>query len=419
MSSRKHVSRRAFLGSAAAGLGLGFATPLILSENVFGANEKIVTGHIGVGGRGLGDMGPFRKQIGAVCDVDKKHLETALKRALRESKGVKTYGDFRKLLEQKDIDAVVIATPDHWHALQTVRACEAGKDVYVEKPMTLMIAEGRKMVKAARRYSRIVQCGSQQRSSSRFRIACELVRSGRIGKVKTVEVGIAPVNWKPPPVPDSDPPPGLDYNMWIGPAPMRPYNTKRVHYLFRFILDYSGGQMTNWGAHYNDIAQWGLGMDNSGPVEVEGEAKFHPKGWYEVPMYFKCTYKYADGTKMITAMKQDIGTRFIGTKGEIFVNRRRLTSKPDGLHKVPLKAGDVHLYDSKNHHQNWLDCIKSRKLPVCDVEIGHRSATVCHLGNVAIRSQSKVRWDPAKEQVIGNPAAARMIDKPYRAPWRL
>ena len=419
MALRSYVSRRQFLGGAASGLALGFAAPYILTANVFGANEQVVTGHIGMGGQGMGNLNPHKARCAAVCDVDKKRLEKA-----RLAVGAKceAYGDFRRLLDRKDINAVVISTPDHWHALPTVRACEAGKDVYCEKPLTLTIAEGRKMTQAARKYQRIVQAGSQQRSDAKFRLACELVRNGRIGNLQRVTVGIPGVNFKGPAVPDSDSPEELDYDLWLGPAPRRPYNVNRVHYNFRFFWDYSGGQITNWGAHHLDIAQWAMGTDDSGPIEIEGEAKHHPEGWYEVPQSFKVTYKYASGVTVTCGMGLPGGATFEGTNGKIYVDRGKLSSEPADIIDVtknPLKEGDTRLYVSGNHHGNWLDCIKTRKPPICEVEIGHRSATVCHLGNIAVRCKRKIKWDPAKEQVIGDEEANKMVDKAYREPWRL
>jgi predicted dehydrogenase len=260
------VSRRQFLLSSSAAL----AVPYIIPRSVSGANERIVTGHVGVGRQGTFNLKKFNTlaEPAALCDVDKDHLAVALK-LLEEGKTPRKcegYGDYRRILDRKDIDAVVVTTPDHWHAPITIHACEAGKDVYCEKPLTLTIAEGRRTVDAARKHNRIVQTGSQQRSeyNGMFRLACELVRSGKIGKLQQVLVGIPRVNFDGDAVPNSQPPASLDYDFWLGPAPMKPYNEKHVHYLFRFFWDYSGGQMTNWGAHHLDIAQWGLGMDESG-----------------------------------------------------------------------------------------------------------------------------------------------------------
>ena len=416
--------RRQFLKQAAGALAVGAAAYLVPSR-AFGANNRVVTGHIGTGGQGTSNLNQFLKQgvsVGAVCDVDKSHAAATLR--LLEGKGIKpaSLGDYRKLLERKDINAVVIGTPDHWHALTAIHACQAGKDVYCEKPLTLTVVEGRKMVEAARANRRIVQTGSQQRSDPKFRLTCELVRSGRIGKVQKVIVGLPRVNFAGPPVPDSDPPPELDYDLWLGPAPKRPYNAKRVHYLFRFFWDYSGGQMTNFGAHDIDIAQWGLDMDESGPVAVEGTATFHPEKWYETPSTCRLTYTYANGVTMLVGQVQKDcpgGATFAGTEGSIHITRARLLAKPEGIAKEPLGEKDVHLYQSSNHHRNFLDCVRSRKLPICDVEIGHRSATACHLGNIALRLGRKIQWDPQKEQIVGDDEAARMLSRPYRAPWTL
>jgi len=287
--------------------------------------------------------------------------------------------------------------------------------------LTLTIAEVKAMVAAARTNSRIVQTGSQQRSDDKFRRACELVRSGRIGKVHTVRVGISGVNFgKKKPISNSKTPPAeLVYNFWLGPAPYRSYNAKHVHYNFRFFWDYSGGQMTNWGAHHLDIAQWGLGMDKSGPVLIEGKAKYNAEKLFEVPEWCEVKYEYANGIKMICGQSEKGGTTFEGADGTIHVSRDVLDVKPEKLGEEPLGGSDVHLYESKDHHGNWLDCIHSRKLPICDVAIGHRSASVCHLGNIAIRSQKTIHWDPVKERIVGDHELAKMTSRPYRAPWSL
>lgn len=255
------TTRRQFLSQTGSVAAAAFAAPWVVPSSCFGANERIVTGHIGVGGQGSSNLGAFLKLASpaAVCDVDKKRLAAAVERVEKETqKTCEGVGDYRKLLDRKDIDVIVISTPDHWHALTTIHACQAGKDVYCEKPLSLTILEGRKMVEAARKHERIVQTGSQQRSDARFRQACELVRNGRIGKLERVMVGLPGSNFDGPPVPDSDPPEELDYDMWLGPAPQRPYNKNRVHYKFRFFWDYSGGQMTNFGAPHRHRAV-GLG----------------------------------------------------------------------------------------------------------------------------------------------------------------
>ncbi|MBL8890306.1 MAG: Gfo/Idh/MocA family oxidoreductase [Planctomycetaceae bacterium] len=395
--------RRQFIkGVTAAGLGL--AAPLFVPARVFGANERIRTGHIGVGGQGRSNLKALLSHAVAVCDVDTRHSDQAAKMIHEAGGACEVYGDYRKLLERSDIDAVVISTPDHWHALQTIQACEAGKDVYVEKPLSLTIAEGRRMVQAARQHHRIVQTGSQQRSSDNFRRACELVRSGVLGAIQEIHVGIAAANHpfrERGPVPDSRPPEHLDYPLWLGPAPWVEYNQLRVHYNFRFFWDYSGGQMTNWGAHHIDIAHWGMGWDHSGPARVSGSAEFHPQAWHEVSESCRITYEYPTGTKMIVGQQQpdiSMGTKFIGTQGWIFVDRGKLqSSDPELLKKSPDETKSS-LIRSGNHHQNFLQCIKSRELPICDVEIGHRTATACHLGNIAIRTGQVIDWDHETEQ---------------------
>lgn len=388
-------------------------------------------------------MNVIMKNVVAVCDVDSKHAAAAAASVEKANgKKPKVFSDYRKLLEDKSIDAVLVSTPDHWHALPTIHACQAGKDVYCEKPLTLFIDEGKAMVKAARENKRIVQTGSQQRSSANFLKAAEYVRNGRLGKIKRVMVGLVGVNWtKDPLVPDSAPPAELNYDMWLGPAPQRPYNKQRVHYYFRFFWDYSGGQMTNWGAHHLDIAQWALGMDESGPVEISAKAQYDAQKRFETPSAFDITYKYANGVlveckspganvaELIPDRKNEVmelvngkgtftGCLFEGEKGLLYVNRGALEVTGD-IFDQPLKDSDVRLYKSTSHHKNWLECIKTRQLPICDVAIGHRSATVCHLGNIAAQHGKKIQWDPVKEQILGDPVAARMTRREYRSPWVL
>ncbi len=422
--TRPANTRRRFLKQSAALASTAFAAPYFIPSSAFGANEKIVTGHIGVGGQGNGNLGGFGSQVGAVCDVDKRRMEAAAKKT-----GGKPYSDYRKLLEQDDLDAVVISTPDHWHALTTIHACMAGKHVYCEKPLSLTIADGRAMVTAARKFDRVVQTGSQQRSSGNFRQACEYVRNGRIGKLQTVLVGIANANHPGKLPPDSDPPEYLDYEFWLGPAKERPYNEKRVHYNFRFWWDYSGGQMTNWGAHHIDIGHWGIGCDDSGPLEVYAEnVAFNPNHYHEVTEKCRVTMKYADPrvegnviTMIVGQGQKDVpsGTTFIGTEGKIHVNRGKLSSDPADILKQPLADSDAHLHPSGSHKGNFVACIKTGERPICDVEIGHRSASACHLANIACRTGEHFKWDPVKEQVTDNEVAAALVTRAKRDPWQL
>jgi predicted dehydrogenase len=419
------LSRRQFLSRSTAATtasAAALAFPQLLTRTVVGASaarEGVKVGVIGVGNQGKPLMLMNYQNVVAVCDVDRTRVDAAKKEIeTRANRPCPSYTDYRKLLENKDVDAVIVATPDHWHALMTIHACQAGKDVYVEKPLSLHVHEGRVMVQVARRTGRIIQTGSQQRSDDKFRLACELVRSGRIGKVRTVRVGIPGVNYSETTVPDSEPPPELDYDLWLGPAPFRPYNKNRVHYNFRFFWDYSGGQMTNWGAHHLDIAQWGLGMDASGPVEIEGQAHFDKEGRYEVPIWGEIIYQYAQGPTMYCGQSHRMGTTFEGERGTIHVNRGKLEWFPAEANE-PLTDQDTRLEVSKNHYDNWYECIKSRKLPICDVEVGHRTAAVCHLGNIAMRLGRKIRWDPVTEKVVDDAEASRRLSYEYRAPWKL
>jgi predicted dehydrogenase len=426
MKKTDSLSRRQFLSRTTLAVsGLSLALPNIITRPAFGAEGTggIRVGVIGVGGQGKSNIREIMSNVTAICDPDRNHLADTKKMVEdKNQRPVATYGDFRKMLESKDLDAVLIATPDHWHTLPAIYAMQAGKDVYCEKPLTLTVREGQALVKAARYYKRIFQTGSQQRSwgDEKFRRGCEYARSGRIGDIKTVRVGLPGVNWTTDPaVPDSEPPAELDYDLWLGPAPKRPYNKHRVHYYFRFFWDYSGGQQTNFGAHHLDIAQWGLGMDESGPVEIQARAEFDPQKRYETPSWTDIVYTYANGVKVICGQSHRSGTTFEGQDGVIYCDRGKLESTVKGVLEEPLKDDEVHLPRSKNHHKNWFACIQSRQLPICDVAIGHRSATVCHLGNLAVRLGRKLKWDPAKEEIIGDAEATKLLSYEYRAPWVL
>lgn len=426
------IDRREFLKKAA----LAAAAPLIVPASALGRggavapSNRLVFGHIGVGWMGTTNLQNFLSrddvQVVAVCDTDRNHLEEARTLVNRHygNSDCRAYGDFREITRRSDIDAVVISTPDHWHTIQALDACSHGKDAYVEKPLTLTIDEGRVLVDTVRRYGRVLQTGTQQRSMDLFRHAAELVRNGRLGKIHTVHVEIPPNSreceptWSPQPVP-----PELDYDMWLGPAEWAPYHSQRIHYSFRFNFDYAGGQVTNWGAHFIDIAQWGLGMDNSGPVEVSGKGEFPKTGLFNTAtkVHFECLY--AGGARLIcTTIKDETrqpSVRFEGTEGWVYATRDGIVSGPDSLVREVIGPDEIRLERSPDHAQNFVDCIRSRRRPVADVEIGHRSATVCHLGNIAMRLGRKLRWDPAREEFIGDADANRMKSRPRRAPWRV
>jgi predicted dehydrogenase len=418
------ISRRRFLQSATAAWG---ALPLLAgsahAQTMASANDRITMGCIGLGGQGYGNMSGFlgsrEIQVLATCDVYAPHRERAKNRVdgTYGNEDCKMYNDFREVLDRGDIDCVLVCTPDHWHTRINISACEAGKDIYSEKPLTLTIHEGKELVKAVRRYGRVFQVGSQQRSEGNFRFACELVRSGKIGKVHTVKVFLpngSNGNWEP----DSDPPEGLDWNMYLGPAPWQPYNKARTFWNFRWFWDYSGGQMTDWGAHHFDIAQWGLGTDLSGPISVEGTGTLPTDGIYETYTNFNVNFEYANGVKMI-AVNPEHGARFEGADGWVHVWRGGIDAEPKELLQTTIGSGDVHLYNSPGHHQDFINCMRTRQRPICDVEIGHRSVSCAHLANIAMRLGRKLQWDPEREEFVNDPDANRWLFRPYRAPWYL
>jgi predicted dehydrogenase len=434
--SRTSASRRDFLRNTAAA-AVGMAVPYLLPSGLLaargrlGPNDKIGIAGIGVGRQGNGDFhAAVKSKVGravAVADVN-------LKRAEQIAKGVQAqpYQDYRKVLERKDVDAIVTATPDHWRTLICIHSCQAGKDIYAEKALTLTIREGRLLVDAVRKYKRVFQTGSQQRSQAENRFGCELVRNGRIGKIHTVIGANYPSPWEckfpAQPVPE-----GLDWDMWCGPAPLVPYHadicSPRAKPGWLSCRPFSGGEMTGWGAHGIDQIQWALGMDESGPVEiwVEGE-KFAPPTYTapesgargnKVCKHPKIFYRYANGVVVKLDTGNEGGGIFIGNKGKIEIFRGRVTSNPADIAKEPTRPDEVHLYKSDNHMQNFLDCIKTRKKCVADVEIGHRSITVCHLGNIARWLNRRLRWDPVKEVFPDDAEANTYLDRERRKPYVL
>jgi predicted dehydrogenase len=429
----------------------GAAAPWIVPSTVLGtasraaASERLALGIIGMknmGGAHIGMLLPRPDvQIVGLCDVDanvrnaaKKRVEEfyANERGGEPYRGCETYNEYEKLLERSDIDAVVVATPDHWHAIIAIAACRAGKDVYCEKPLSLTIRDAREMVRTARRYARVFQTGSQQRSESNFRHACELVRNGYIGKLRTVHVECGGPSWDQE-LPEEPVPRGLDYDRWLGPAPLAPCNKNRLGSTYwtgwRRYRDYSGGKMTDWGAHHFDIAQWGLGMDESGPAEIVPPPRkpggptiesWRPKvvdgaGADPNDPSWGLTYRYANGVEVVKDGTN--GIRFVGAEGWVEVNRGHLETSPKSLKAQKLGPNEIRLVRSDNHHQNWIDCIRTRRRPAADVEIGCRSITVCHLGNIAMWLGRAIRWDPAAEVIVGDECAARWLSRPKRAPY--
>jgi len=449
LDNRLKTGRRGFLKGAAA---FTAAAPWIVPASVFGANapsNRIQVACIGVGNQGIGIlrrfMGNNDVQIVAVCDVnrgsggykdDKQFLGRepaqefvnkyyANKVAADAYQGCDAYTDFREVLARDDVDAVTVVAPDHWHGIMTIRAAEAGKDIYCEKPLGLTIGEGRAMVEAVRKHNCVLQTGSMERSNPLNRHVCELVRDGRIGKVQRVVTNVGRNNkvgpgpgWQPTPVPE-----GFDYDMWLGPAPEAPYHKDRCLYRFRFSYDYAGGQIANFGAHSNDLAQWGLGMDDSGPVEVEfGSAKWLPEGsLFNTALETEFTCRYANGVELICKTNdRPVGVRFEGTEGMIESNAYgwRASSEPAELITEKFPTGTVKSDATTVHVRNFLDCVKSRKDPVAPVEVGHRSATVCHLGNLAIRLGRNLKWDPVAERFLDDDEANGMLLRPQRESWQ-
>lgn len=450
MKDNTSINRRdalkATLATAAA------AAPYIVSPRVFGAqspSNRVTLGCIGVGNQGLPVMQRFLAnpecQVLAVCEVNegsdgykdpkkvygrepaRKEVEDFYAKQNGSSlyQGCEAYNDFREILNRDDIDAVVIASPDHWHSIMTVMAAEAGKDIYCEKPLGLTIGDQQAMVEAVRKHNRVLQTGSHERSNQNVMKVVELVKSGAIGKVTRVIANVGRHNmigpgpgWEPMPVPE-----GFDYKMWLGPAPDAPYHEDRCLYRFRFNYDYAGGQITNFGAHSLDMAQWGLGMDHSGPVEVEHVyADYLPKGsLFNAATYTHFRCKYANGVVLeCMTGSPEVRCEFEGTEGSVRIENqgKNFVTIPEKL-KVETFGPDVPaVYVSNEDHQrNFIDCVKSRQEPAAPVEIGHRSATVCHLGNIAIKLKTKLKWDPFKEQFVDNGEANALLNRPVRETW--
>ncbi len=430
-SEDSRLSRRAFLKKSFAAAAGALAVPAVVPSSVFGADapaNRITIGAIGTGGQGQYNIRAFMSkpaaQVVAVCDVDEHRMYEAA-RIANLPKG-SAYSDFRELLCRSDIDAVVVCTTDNWHALVSIAAARAGKDIYCEKPLAYSITEGRAVCEAVKKYGRVLQTGSQQRSDNNFRFACELVRNGRIGQLETIRVEL-PVNSRPNPLEWSveKPPKNLEYDMWVGPAPYRPYIELGTHYRWHFLHDFGCGQLTNWGAHFIDIAQWGNDTQYTGPVEIEGKGRFPQAGLFETPLKYDITYTYGNGVKLFCRTTEtnetgDFGASVIfeGTNGWVFAARYKLDAHPKSILKSNLGPNDVKLYRSIDHHQNFLDCVHTRSKPAADVEIGHRTATVCYLGDIAMRTGRKLKWDPEKERFTNSDEANRMLSRPMRPPWR-
>ncbi len=453
--NRRDFIRSSTKGALAGGLMMS-SFPTIVPASVFGKNAP--SNRINVAAIGTGrisrthDMPNVWKydhaRIVAVCDLDTKRLADAktlvndyyAKKEGKSYNGVATYEDYRDALQNKDIDAVIISTPDHWHSLMAIHAVEAGKDVYMQKPASLTISEGRAVSNAVHRTGRILQIGSQQRSSPQFRYAAELVRNGRIGDLHTVEVGL-PGDPSGDEEPEMPIPSNLNYEMWLGSTPYVYYTEKRVHPQKDYgrpgwlrCEQFGAGMITGWGSHHIDCAHWAMDMEYSGPIEVSGSAEFPKSGLWDVHGKFRTEGVYANGVKMIVSNDLPNGIKYIGSKGWIFVTRGNYSvtaSDPvsASADNRPLRASDpkiitskigpdeIHLYESSDHHGNWLDCVKSRKEPIAPIEVGHRSCSTCLIHHIVMKLGRKVQWDPIRERFINDDEANRLLSRPQRWPY--
>ncbi len=432
MPENSKVNRRGFLRTAATAAAGVIAIPYIVPSKVFGAvspSNRLRVGMIGVGSQGTWDMKGFldnpQSLVIGVCDVDKKRLKTA-KDLVDQKYGnndCKMYGDFRELIARDDIDIIGTAIPDHWHSIPAIMAAQAGKDIHGQKPLSRTIKEGRAICDAVKQYGRIWQTGSWQRSVYNFRKACELVRNGRIGKVHTVEVGLP--TGSPGRVQSIQPvPEGVDWDMWLGPAPKVPFRGI-LHWEWRWMMDYSGGQLTDWAGHHIDIAHWALDLERTGPIEIEGHGTYAKEGIYDVPTQYKLTTKYANGLTMIIAndrqLPHGMGTCWYGENSKwIHVTRDEpIHSNPKTIADDVIGGNEIHLYESKDHHQNFLDCVKSRRETITPAEVAHRSLTPALLGEISMITGRKIKWNPEKEEIIGDEEASRLLSRPMRSPWHM
>ncbi|RPI20691.1 MAG: gfo/Idh/MocA family oxidoreductase [Acidobacteria bacterium] len=435
----KQINRRDFVVKASVGAAaVGF--PTIIPASARGADgavapsNRIVMGCIGTGGQGTFNLKAFMAepdvQIVAVCDVDTAHAKSAigLVNARYENQDCKNHADFRELLANGGIDAVTVCTPDHWHGLIATAAAKAGKDIYCEKPLTNTIAEGRALFDTVKRYGRVLQTGSHERSRPNARYACELVRNGRIGKLQTMRINLpcsephhlevlsdrAP--HPPMPVPDA-----LNYDMWLGHTPWFPYTEKRCHFRWRFIIEYGGGEMTDRGAHVIDLAQLGNGTDDTTPIEYEAHGVVPESDLFSTFFNFNFECKYANGVRMIGTGDQPRGVKFEGTDGWVFIHVHggNLEAEPASLLKEVIGPNEIQLGRSPGHHRDFLNAMKTRQKPMAPVEVGHHSATICHLLNISMQLGRKLRWNPAEEKVIEDVSAQAMLYRPMRSPWHL
>jgi predicted dehydrogenase len=430
------VSRRVWLKQALHGTAAMALMPSIIPASALGQgarpapSNRLTMGMMGLGSMGMRHILGFLQepdcQITAVCDVDSARRLEAIKVTNLHygDQGCAQDTDFRDMIARKDLDVLCIALPDHWHLIPSVMAVRAGKDIYGEKPLALTIREGRIMVEAVNRYGCIWETGTQSRSDARIRFACQLVRNRRIGKLERVEVGL-PAGPRIGPQPEMPVPEGFDYDLWLGPAPWAPYTQRRCHWDFRWILDYSGGQLTDQGAHSIDVAQWGAGTEETGPVEVEGTGEFPTQSLWDAAVTYHVELRFANGISMGIGTPPHFrgGVRWIGDKGWVHSSGSNIETNPKRLLWEQFGPGEIQLYQSaggrQGHRRNFLDCVKARTQPASTIEVAHRSITLAHLGNIAMRLGRKIRWNPETEQILDDPTAARMLGRPFRSPWTL
>jgi len=429
-------NRRSFLkNSAVVSVGT-LVLPQIIPSTALGMggrlapSNRLVMGAIGTGSQGRSNMRDFLKlnkevQFVALCDVDANNLQKAkeLADAAYANNDCRTYGDFREFLEKEKLDAVAIALPDHWHGIIYTSAVEKKVHVYGEKPICRTIRDGQTIVKAVQKNKITWQTGSWQRSRPNFHRGAELAINGRIGKIHHIEVGLPNGNRGIGTPPVQDVPKELNWDMWLGPAPKVAYRGVS-HWNWRWILEYSGGQLTDWAGHHIDIANWGAGLEHTGPVEIVGEGVYPREGIYNVPVEYDFNCKYANGIEMRVCnecrLEKGSGTTWYGDKGWIHVNRGETlyASDPKILEEV-IGENEIHLIKSENHWQNFVDCVRSGEKTIAPIEVAYRAISVALLGEIAMQTGQKIQWDPEKEEIIGNPMAARLLDRPYRAPWQL
>jgi len=461
MKTPKLQNRRDFLKDIARTTAAVVSFPYVLPSSALGLagqtppSDRVTLGCIGTGNQGFQDMRGFLQnpdlQVLAVCDVNKgsrgylswtgqtfylgrEPARTLVNNHYAQEKrsgryqGCSAYNDFRDVIAREDIDAVLIVTPDHWHAIPTIMAAQAGKDIYCEKPMSLNIAQGQAMVKAVRKNGVVFQIGTHHRSTDQhLRFCCELVRNGRIGQLERVVTILRPhprrrpiEKWQPMPVPD-----GFDYDMWLGPAPWAEYHVDRCLYNFRFIKDYSGGETTNTGAHCFDIVQWGNDSEHTGPVEIEDLGSEWPRedALYNTVSKIHFRARYANGVELLCvndgAYMGGMAARFEGSEGWIEAGWSQFKTYPESLKTATIGANEIKLYKSVGHYRNFIDCVKTRRDTITPVEVGHRSTSVSHLGNIAMWLKRTLHWDPEQEQFINDDEANRLLSQPMRAPWRL